>query len=102
MVRKTAAELKVGDVFYRETYRQPDPAVDWKYTVHGLQRIPLRDFYGKPLDVIRVTAVNHVTGPATFNLGLDEGVWITDDPPTPAPISGGAERATRRRWGRRG
>ncbi len=97
-----ASELQAGDVFYRETYRPPEPATDWKYTAQRLQRITIRDFYGKPVDMILVTALNHVTGPATFNLGVEEPVWLTTErPATPAPAGGAVGPGGALRWRRR-
>jgi hypothetical protein len=78
MIRKAASELRVGDVFYRETYRKPNPATDWKYTVTSLRQVPQHDFFGKRSMMIEMEAVNQVTGPAKLTLGLDEGVWLAD------------------------
>lgn len=106
MIRKPASELKVGDVFYRETYRKPNPATDWKYTVTGLRNVPQHDFFGKMSMMIEVQAVNHVTGPNKLTLGPDEGVWIADATPAapgapaaPAPAAPGGTGLRRiRRW----
>lgn len=79
MERKVASELRSGDVFYRDHYREPDPATDWlsKYTVQSVQRFPQRDFYGKIDDMVRITAHNQITGPAILSLGAEETVWLT-------------------------
>lgn len=75
MIRKSASDLQVGDVFYRETYRPPEPT-DWHYKVTSLQRVPMHDFYGKLSTMIQIAAVNNITGPATLTLGSDEAVWL--------------------------
>ncbi len=68
----------MGDVFYRDGYRQPKPT-DWAYSVRDLQRIVLRGYYGEPLDMVQITAHSHVLGPATITLGVNETVWVTDE-----------------------
>jgi hypothetical protein len=78
VIRKTASELQVGDVFYQETYRTPNPATDWKCTVTGLRRVPQHDFFGKVSSMVEVKAINHVTGPQVLMLGPDESVWLAD------------------------
>ncbi len=77
MIRKTASDLQVGDTFYRETYRQPDPETDRRYTVTRLQRVPQHDFFGKVSLMIEVQAQT-TWGPSRFTLGLDEPVWVVD------------------------
>jgi hypothetical protein len=77
MIRKTADDLQIGDVFWRETYRPPLPT-DWHYTVKSLQRVPMHDFYGKLSTMVKVDAVNNITGPAILTLGTDEAVWLPD------------------------
>ena len=77
MTRKTASDLQVGDAFYRETYRQPDPKADRRYTVTGLQKVPQHDFFGKVSLMVEVRA-STTWGPAKFTLGLDEPVWVDD------------------------
>ncbi len=96
MIRKTAAELQVGDVFYRETYRKPNPETDWPYTVSSMRRVPQHDFFGKMSMMVEVQAVNRVTGPAKLTLAEDEGVWLTDAPAAAAPEEGRLRRS--RRW----
>jgi hypothetical protein len=78
MIRKQASELRVGDVFYRETYRKPNPQTDWKYTVKSLRQVPQHDFFGKRSMMVEVEAVNQVTGPAKLTLSQEEGVWLAD------------------------
>lgn len=78
MIRKTASELRVGDVFYRETYRKPDPRTDSRFTVQRLQRVPVHDFFGHLSERIEIKAENHITGPANLSLGVDEAVWLVD------------------------
>jgi hypothetical protein len=78
VIRRTASELQVGDVFYRETYRKPNPATDSRYTVRRLQRVPVHDFFGHLSERIEVTAESHITGPANLSLGVDEPVWLVD------------------------
>lgn len=78
MIRKTASELRVGDVFCRDEYHVPDPKVNWPYTVHELQLVPIRDFFGKVHDRIQMTGVNHVLGPSSVTLGPDEPVWLVE------------------------
>ena len=77
MTKKKASELQVGDVFYRDAYRMPTPS-DWRYTVRSVQRVPLRDFFGKLNDMIDINADNHILGPAKMSLGVDEEVWLVD------------------------
>ncbi|MEW6152989.1 MAG: hypothetical protein AB1673_03225 [Actinomycetota bacterium] len=90
MIRKTAADLQVGDTFYRETYKPPTPGVDWKYTVLRLQRVPQRDFFGKLSERVEVSCENHLLGPAQLSLGIEETVWLTEpDPPRPPDRSSG-------------
>jgi hypothetical protein len=78
VTKKKASELQVGDVFYREIYRPPDPSTDWRYTVERLQMVPQYDFFGKVSLMLEVTARNHVTGPAKLTLGVDDPVWLAD------------------------
>ena len=78
MIRKSASQLQVGDVFYKETYRTPDPRTDSRYTVQRLQRVPAYDFFGHRSERIEVVANNHLTGPANLSLGLDDPVWLVD------------------------
>lgn len=73
-----ASELKVGDVFYREQYRTPDPATDWRYTVRSLQRVGLRGYFGELHDQVEVHADSHLTGPQKLALGVDDPVWLVD------------------------
>ena len=77
MIRKTASDLRVGDTFLRETYRQPDPKTDRQYTVTGVQKVPQHDFFGKVSLMVEVRA-NTAWGPAKVTLGLDEPVWLLD------------------------
>ena len=89
----------MGDTFYREIYKTPEPGVDWKYTVVRMQRFWQHDFFGKQSERIDVYCENHVTGPAKLTLGPDDPVWITTEvaPPRPAPSSGGRARIWRSR-----
>ncbi len=106
MIRKVASELQVGDTFYRETYRKPDPAVDWKYTVTSLRQVPQHDFFGKMSMMVEVQAVNHVTGPSRLVLGPEEGVWLVPGgaPGSAAPAGPAApsQRRSSSGWWRRG
>jgi len=99
MIRKTAGELNVGDTFYRETYKKPEPGVDWSYTVERMQRFWQHDFFGKQSERIDVYCRSHITGPAKLTLGPDDPVWITTDagPPPQAPSPGGRGRIWRSR-----
>ena len=74
-MQKPASELNVGDVFCRGP-DGPSPRTDATYTVQRLQRVPVHDFFGKIMETIQVSAVNHLLGPATLTLGSDEPVWI--------------------------
>jgi hypothetical protein len=103
VIRTTASELKVGDVFYRETYRKPNPTTDWPYTVSTIRRVPQHDFFGKQSMMVEIQAVNRVTGPAKLTFNEDEGVWLADATapasPAAAPPAGGDGRLRRiRRW----
>lgn len=77
MIKKKASELQVDDVFYRDGYRMPTK-YDWQYTVRSVQRVPLRDFFGKVNDMIDINAHNPILGPAKISLGVDEEVWLVD------------------------
>lgn len=100
MDRTTASELQVGDIFYRELYRPPDPAVDWRYTVRAIQHVPLHDFFGKPLERIQISADSHLTGPQRLNLGPDDPVWLVERPLPGAAVAdaGGGQSRSLRRW----
>jgi len=73
-----AGELQVGDVFYREVYRPPDPARDMRYTVRSLRRARLMGYYGEHHERVHVEAIGHVTGRRVLDLGVDERVWLAD------------------------
>jgi hypothetical protein len=77
VIKKKASELQVGDAFYRDAYRLPTKN-DWLYTVRSVQRVPLRDFFGKINDMIDINAHNHILGPARMSLGANEEVWLVD------------------------
>jgi len=100
VIRTTASELRVGDVFYRETYRKPNPATDWPYTVSTIRRVPQHDFFGKQSMMVEIQAVNRVTGPAKLVFNEDEGVWLADaSQAAPPPPSRDDSRLRRiRRW----
>lgn len=78
VLRKKASELQIGDEFYREGYREPNPKQDWSYVVERLQHVPHHDFYGHPSMVIVVHGHNRILGPNTLRLTPDELVWIVD------------------------
>ncbi|MCA1690973.1 MAG: hypothetical protein LC733_01785 [Actinobacteria bacterium] len=78
MTQTTASELRVGDVFYRQTYGSSDPRVDARYTARQIQRVPIYGFFGNLYDRIQITCEHHLTGPTSLNLGPDEPVWLVD------------------------
>lgn len=75
MRKVKASELRPGDVFYRDAYRDPAPS-DWRYTVRSLQRYPLKGYFGETHDRVAVEADNHIAGPQKLDLGVDELVWV--------------------------
>ena len=101
MIRKTANDLQVGDTFYRETYRKPEPGVDWKYTVVRVSRFWQHDFFGKQDERLEFHCHNHITGATQITLGPNDPVWITMEV-TPPPASSPEGRSRIWRSRRRG
>ena len=96
-------ELQIGDVFCRLPYAGATPKMESIYTVHGLQFVPIRDFFGAVNDTVHVSADNRLLGRQNVALGADEPIYLMSpsDPHFVSPALEPSPRERSRGFGRR-